>query len=31
MRNLLNFEKTLPYLTALAPMKPHSFVRFGFI
>ena len=22
MRNLLNFNKTLPYLTALVPVKP---------
>ena len=30
--NLLNFDKTLPYLTlALAPAKPPIFVLFGFI
>ena len=26
MRNSLNFDKTLPYLTALTPMKPPFFV-----
>ena len=31
MRNLLNFDKTLPYLTVLTPMKPPFFVLFGFI
>ena len=31
MRNLLNFNKTLPDLTALTPMKPSFFVLFGFI
>ena len=31
MQNLLNFDKKLPYLTALTPMKPPFFVSFGFI
>ena len=31
MGNLLNFNKKLPYLTALTPMKRHIFVLFGFI
>ena len=31
MQNSLNFDKTLPYLTALIPMKPPFFVLFGFI
>ena len=31
MQNSLNFDKILPYLTALAPMKPSLFVLFGFI
>ena len=31
MQNSLNFDKTLPYLTALTPMKPPFFVLFGFI
>ena len=30
MRNSLNFNKTLPYLTALTTMKPLFFVLFGF-
>ena len=31
MQNSLNFNKTLPHLTALTPMKPAFFVLFGFI
>ena len=31
MRNSLSFNKTLPYLTALTPMKSPFFVLFGFI
>ena len=30
MRNSLNFDKTLPYLTALTPMKPPFFEYFSF-
>ena len=30
MRNSLNFNKTLPCLTALTPMKPPFFELFGF-
>ena len=31
MQNSLKFNKTLPYLKALATMKPPVFVLFGFI
>ena len=31
MQNSLNFDKTLPYLTALTPMKPPFFALFVFI
>ena len=31
MQNSLNLDKTLPYLTALTPMKPRFCVLFGFI
>ena len=30
MQNSLNFDKTLPYLTALTPMKPPFFCTFWF-
>ena len=31
MQNSLKFDKTLPYLTPLTPMKPQFFLLFGFI
>ena len=31
MQNSLNFDKKLPYLTALTPIEPPFFVFFGII
>ena len=31
MGNSINFNKTLPHLMVLTPMKPPFFVLFGFI